>query len=514
MKILQTNYNPDVLTCLANLSNDEVLTPPSLVNSILDLLPKGLWSNPDAKFLDPVCKSGVFLREIAKRLMTGLEKKIPNKQKRINHIFENQLYGIAITELTALLSRRSVYCSKTANGKYSICETFDNEQGNIRYERLQHTWENGKCIQCGASQEVYDRGDEAESYAYNFIHTENPATLFTNKKLKKGQEMKFDVIVGNPPYQLSDGGAGVSASPLYHKFIEQAQKLNPRYLTMIIPSRWFAGGKGLEEFRHNMLNDKRLRKIVDFFDSTECFPGVDISGGICYFLWDSDNKEECEITSVRAGQKSVMLRPLLEQGSDTFVRFNEAISIIRKLQKLKEKPFDTLVSSRKPFGLPTNVAVKNTQGKDDIKIYAYPKSGYFASKSLLKNSEWVGKYKVLLAKAYGERGSFPYLMLSKPFIAEPHSCCSETYILIGPFNTKKEAENVISYIQTKLFRFLILLKKNTQDATRQVYSFVPMQDFKEMWSDDKLYKKYGLTKDEIAFIESMIRPMDVSQAEE
>ncbi len=500
--MIQANYNPDVLTCLANLSNDEVFTPPSLVNEILDSLPEELWKNKETKVLDPVSKTGVFLREVAKRLMTGLENEIPDRQARINHIFKNQLYGIAITELTSLLSRRSVYCSKLANGKYSICEVFEDEKGNIIYDRIEHTWLNGNCKFCGASKEVYARNDTLETHAYQFIHTNEPESFFNN--------MRFDVIVGNPPYQLSDGGAQQSASPIYNKFVEQAIKLNPRFLTMIIPARWYSGGKGLDDFRSKMLNDERISEIHDFPDTSDCFPGLNIRGGICYFLWDKEHKGLCKVTTHKNGNKSETIeRPLLEKGSEVFIRYNQAISILHKVKEYKEESFSNIVSPRKPFGLATNFdqfsKIKNSE--KDIFLYRFGDSGYIRRDQVVKNKGWIEEFKVIVPYASPGDDSYPHLILSKPKVSEPFSVCTETYLIIGPFKDIEISKNVISYMRTRFFRFMVLLIKNTQHITKNTYTFAPKQNFNESWTDDKLYEKYKLTKEEIEFIESMVRPM-------
>lgn len=496
------NYNPDVLTCLANLSNDEVFTPPAVVNKMLDMLPAELWSNPDAKFLDPVSKTGVFLREIAKRLMDGLAEQIPDVQERADHIFGKQLYGLAITELTALMSRRSVYCSKFANGCYSVCTAFDDEQGNIRYEPTAHTWINGRCFYCGASKEVYDRGDALESHAYKFIHTDNPKKLFP--------KMKFDVIIGNPPYQLSDGGAQASATPIYQLFVTQAQKLKPRFLTMIIPARWYGGGKGLDTFREDMISDKRIRILHDFLNANECFGnGVEIKGGVCYFLWDRDNEGMCQVYTHQSDSLISQEPRFLKEGeSDVFIRYQEGVSVYNKVKQLKEKSFSTLVSTQKPFGLRTFAKGKTQPFPKCIKLYQNGGVGYITPEEVERNLEMVSKYKIYVSRAYNAGDNYPHQIIGKPILGEPNSCCSETYVSIGPFKDKKETQNVISYINTKFFRFMVFLIKVSQMASSKVYEFVPIQDFNEEWTDEKLYAKYGLTDDEIAFIESMIRPME------
>ena len=494
-------YNPDVLTCLANLSNDEVFTPPEVANRMLDMLPEEIWHDSSATFLDPACKSGVFLREIAKRLIEGLKEEIPDLQKRIDHIFHKQLYGIAITELTSLLSRRSVYCSKYPNSKYSI-SLFDDSSGNIRYKRVPHRWQNGKCVFCGASQKEYERGDELETHAYEWIHTIKPEEIF---------KMKFDVIIGNPPYQLSDGGAQASATPIYNRFVEQAKKLNPRYMTMIIPARWYAGGKGLDTFRASMVMDRRIRVLHDFINASDCFGnGVEIKGGICFFLWDRDHVGKCKVFT-HTGDKTVEQneRYLQEDGNDVFIRYAEGVSILGKVQSANEKTMDEMVSSQKPFGLRTYVHGEQKRFAGSIKLYERGGTGYVNRGEITKNENWIDQPKVFISAAYNAGDSIPHQIIGKPIAGEAGSACTETYIVVGPFNAPFEVNNAISYIQTKFFRFLVMLRKSSQHAASSVDAFVPQQDFSKPWTDTELYKKYGLTDDEIAFIESMIKPMEL-----
>ena len=423
----QVNHNPDVLSCLANLSNDEVFTPPNVANAMLDMLPQELFSNPEAKFLDPVCKSGVFLREITKRLMVGLEKKFTDMQKRLDHILHNQVYGIAITELTSLLSRRTLYCAKYPNCPFSISH-FDNITGNIRFKNIKHTWKNGKCVFCGASQAQYEREEGLETYAYEFIHTDNPQEIFG--------DMKFDVIIGNPPYQLDTGGAGRQAIPLYNSFVNVARELEPNYLTMIIPSRWFAGGMGLDSFRSTMMKDKHISKFIDFINAKDCFPQNSISGGVCYFLWDKNYDGECEFLSNIGGKKIALKRDLNE--FPILVRYNRAVAILRKIKKSNPRFMIDMVSPISPFGLPTRERGNGKRyDKSDLILYSSNGVGYIQNTSIVRGNEYIGKYKVMISQTSAEHageadksGSFKVLT-SALRVLDKNEVCTHSYILIG-----------------------------------------------------------------------------------
>ena len=523
--------NPDVLTCIANLSNDEVFTPPELAGRMLDKVAEAwtadhsganLWADATVRFLDPFTKSGVFLREVTKRLNEGLAQQIPDLQERVNHILTQQVFGIGITQITSLLARRSVYCSKYANGAHSIARTFSNGAGNIWFERTEHTWDKRKCTYCGASQAAMDRGDALETHAYAFIHTDNIKTRMAELF---GEDMQFDVIIGNPPYQLNDGGFGTSAAPIYQLFVEQAKSLEPRYLSMVIPARWFAGGKGLDEFREAMLADDRLRSIADYLSAADVFPGVGLKGGVCYFLWNRDHPGLCDVsTHFKDWPVSTAIRPLLENGADIFIRFNEGLSILKKVMSIEtgqsdslslpsDKRFDRLVSSRKPFALETTFKGKKTKRAGDVLIYRNGGTGYIAKDSITAGVHLVDKWKIFMgyaAPGTGNRDTYPHRIISTPFIGEPESICSETYLCLGPFATQSEAESVLSYLSCRLTRLLILLHKPSQHVTRRVYTFVPSQDWSKRWTDQDLYVKYGMTPSEIEFIEKLVRPMDLS----
>lgn len=498
-------YNPDVLSCIANLSSDEVFTPPEVANAMLDMLPQDLFSDPKTTFLDPAVKSGVFLREIAKRLLVGLEEVIPDRQARIDHIFQKQLFGIAMTEITSLLGRRSLYCSKYANSRYSVTQ-FPNVEGNIRYKRIQHRWSNGKCVFCGASESEYGekKREGLETHAYELIHTTRIKEIFG---------MKFDVIIGNPPYQLSTTETSRQAKPLYNLFVEQAKKLQPRYLSMIIPSRWFAGGMGLDDFRTNMLSDNKIRVLVEYANAKDCFPQNSISGGVCYFVWDRDHDGACTFTNIREGKTITRTRSLNE--FPILVRYNEAIDIVHKVLETSPQMMSNWVSPISPFALSTKERGSDKASHPtDLKLFSSAGVGYIPAIKVEKGQEYLNCYKIMISQTSAEHAGEPtkdgtFRVLSSSMrVLEPHEVCTHSYLVIGQFADKAHAGNLLAYLRTKFVRFLLLQAISSIHISKTSFSFVPQQDFSRAWSDEELYTKYNLSEDEIAFIESMIRPME------
>jgi site-specific DNA-methyltransferase (adenine-specific) len=511
--------NPDVLTCIANLSNDEVFTPPEFANRMLDTLAEAwaannggadLWADSCVRFLDPCTKSGVFLREITSRLVKGLAAEIPDLQERVDHILRKQVFGIAITNLTSLLARRSVYCSKHANGEHSIAQGFASDAGNIWFERMEHAWVGGRCKFCGAGEKTFDRGEELETHAYALIHTDDIKARVTELF---GGYMQFDVIIGNPPYQMKGGAGGTSDSSIYHLFVEQALKLDPRFLTMVIPSRWLAGGRGMDEFRKTMLTGKHISDFVDYTKMSTAFPGgVDFEGGVGYFLWDKDHQGDCEYTLYQGEERQpTVVRDLGRY--DIFIRDHIAVGILEKVLKHGGDSISEILTNREPFKLESNFrAFRMSPRKGDVAIHFTDKGkrgiGYIAHNQIEKNTDLIDKHKVLVPKAYGERGALPAMVLGRPMIASGPSVCTGSYLFFFA-NSEAEAESIRTYYSTKLFRLLVSLRKITQDAFRSMYSWVPQQSWDRKWTDADLYKKYKFTKDEIDFIERTIRPMNL-----
>ena len=506
---LFTNNQADVLEVISDLSNDEVFTPPKVANAVLDLLPAHVWAEPGFRWLDPGTKTGVFLREITKRLMVGLESAFPDEDQRLEHILKNMVFGIAITELTSLMARRTLYCSKDAAGDHSTVR-MSSASGHVWMQRVEHDYTNGRCKECSASQEQMER-EGRENHAYAFIHTAGRAAI------SKEFGMKFDVIVGNPPYQMTGGGGGSGHSPLYNIFVDLAREMKPRYISMIIPSRWMAGGRGLDDFRSRMLADDRIRHLSDYPDAAELFPGVDIKSGVCYFLWDRENHGSCAVTVTRARIASGPHERQLDE-FDVFIRDARAVTILRKVLAHGQASLQDLVPGAVPFGLTSNFSGYRkgaAPSTGEITLYASTPSGQRNSGAMsrdliTKNVHLIDVWKVLAPKAGpGSSGGhvLPDMVLGRTMIAGPRSVCTETFLPIGPLATKVEAESLASYLRTRFARFLVSLRKISQDAMRGVYKWVPQQSWDREWTDAELYKMYGITEDEQAYIADMIREM-------
>jgi site-specific DNA-methyltransferase (adenine-specific) len=499
---------PDILDVIAALSSDAVPTPPLLARALLDILPADVWTNPDYKWLDPAAKSGSILREAARRLMEGLAEWEPDPVKRADHILRDMLYGCGVTQVHGEMTRRSVYVSRDATSPFSIVK-FDGAEGHLPFVPGEHDYPlnkageaAGPCRICGAPLRL-ERGESRENYAYAFIHGAYPT--------EEMKDMQFDVIVGNPPYQIGmqdeKGNKTANITPLYQMFIDNAIALNPKYLAMIVPSRWFTGGKGLDDFRERMIKDRRLRRIVDNPKLFDCFPGVEIKGGVNYFLWDCDHDGDCEFSTRIDGEITSTTTRDLRDGDGVLMRDNKAASLVAKVRAQTESTLDEVVKPRDPFGQTLTTNYKGAQAipfEGSIPLVFGSHVGYVKPDQLERNHEWVGQWKVLIPKAGDGHGREVSYVLGEPLALAPGSACTQSFLVAGVFKTKKEAENYAHYLTTKFVRFLVLQRKTTQDVRPDKFRFVPAMDMKRRWTDADLYEYFGLTEDESSYIEETI----------
>ena len=499
---------PDILDVIAALSSDAVPTPPLLARALLDLLPAEVWTTPDYRWLDPATKSGSILREVARRLMGGLAGWEPDRTKRAEHILKDMLYGSAVTQVHGEMTRRSVYVSRDATSKDAVVR-FDGPDGNLPFVTTEHDYPvnrqgkaSGPCRVCGAPVGL-ERGPSRENHAYAFIHGAYPT--------EEMEDMQFDVIVGNPPYQLETEGFGATASTIYHHFVEHAIALEPKYVAMITPSRWFTGGKGLDGFRERMIADRRLRAIVDNPKLFDCFPGVEIKGGVSYFLWDRDHDGDCEFSTRIDGTIISTMTRDLRSGEGVVIRDNRAMSIVNKVIAKTQRNVEELCSVRKPFGV--NIYSNYPGSVPDpfegaIPLIYASHVGYSRPDQIERNHQWINRWKVLIPKAGDGHGREVSYVLGEAIALAPGSACTQTYLIAGMFDTRAETENYAYYLATKFVRFLVLQRKTTQDVTPDRFRFAPLLDMDRRWTDADLYARFGLTEEEAAYIEATIHPRE------
>lgn len=508
---------PDVLETLAQLPNDEVYTPPKLVNAMLDVLPDHVWSEPDYKWLDPATKSGVYLREIARRLMVGLAEWEPDGAKRRDHILRHMVYGSAITQMSGEIARRSLYQTKNATGieikdsaLADLVVHLDTPDGNVPFVPTEHTLDKAGrfCTICRAPAALIR--DNRENFAYSFLHGTYPT--------KELADMKFDVIVGNPPYQIGmDDGKGnrtANITPLYNLFVEKAIAMDPQYVLMITPSRWFAGGKGLVEFRDRMLADRHLSVLVDNPKLYDVFPQAEIKGGVSYFLWDRAHDGDCEFSTRIDGVIRDTARRDLRQGQGVVLRDNFAAGVVGKITSdpFPKGSLADKVSASDPFGqsIKTNYqGASDVPFEDSIPLVFINKVGYITRDVLERNQEWVDKWKVLIPMAGDGHGREVSFVIGEPLALAPGSACTQSYLVAGAFDTRDETENYAYYLTTKFVRFLVLQRKISQHLTNTRFTFVPMLDMTRRWTDADLYELFKLTDEEITYIERVIGRRDL-----
>lgn len=479
---------------------------------MLDHLPDRVWRDPSLKWLDPCTKSGVFLYQVAQRLMEGLKSVIPDYNDRVEHIYRNMLYGIAISELTGLISRRTLYHCKDASLKEHSIIKFDNPEGNIRFPEARCEWENGKCIHCGVNEKNAKTSEGREAHIHPFLHMDV-------NEIFGEENMQINVIMGNPPYQMQDGGGtGKSAIPLYNRFVEKAKKNEPELLTYVIPARWYAGGKGLDNFRQEMLSDTCISRLTDYPHSGDVFPGVDIAGGICSFLRDENHRGECLVIP-NENLNQATLRKL--DTHDIFVRDSQDLSILEKVQsKAEEHGWDSMssvVRSRNFYGLQSHKlppsVIDMPLSEESILLVTKDGDKYIPKDAITKNSETIDYWKVIISKTSSEHAGESDTqgfrrVISKPRVIAPGSTCTETYLVIDLFISHEPAGRLLDYLKSNFFRFLLSLRTLTHNISKTCFEFVPLLPLDRNWTDEILYDVFELDTADIEYIESKIKPLN------